>query len=286
MKRFIALGERALLAVSGPDARSFLQGLVTVDVKSVSPGAARYGALLSPQGKFLHDFFLLDAGDNILLDTEGARAEELAKRLKMYRLKAKVEIAAKPELSVFAFLDEAPAAPPGLISILDPRLPKLGTRLYGNDSACRNWLAEQGFVEAGMEEYEKLRIALGVPDGSRDMIVDRSFIMENGFEALNGVDFNKGCYVGQEVTARSKFRATLRKGLYNVRGEKTLPASGTPVLSGDKTVGEIRSILGTEGLAILQAESVENGGKLLAGEVVIHASKPTWNTGETAGGAA
>lgn len=257
------LPSRAVLAVSGEDAKSFLNGLLTVDTLKLAPHAPRYGLLLSPQGKFLHDLFVREEGGRILLDAEAARLEDLRKRLMMYRLRAKVEIAEEKGLRVYAGWNE-PA--PG-DATLDPRLPALGFRLYAPDAA----------TTAMAEDYDLHRLALGVPDGSRDLTVDRSLALEWGLDALKGVDFDKGCYVGQEVTARTHFRAQLRKYIFRVRG-KTLPPAGTPVMQEAREAGALASSRDGIGLALLRIEEATNGLPLSSAGIDITAELPAWAT--------
>lgn len=287
MLSYTPLSERALLAAAGPDARRFLNGLVTVDVLKLAPEKPRYAALLSPQGKFLHDFFLLDTGDAVWIDTARAKAEELAARLKRYKLKAQVEVMPLPQVAVYALWGDAPpSAPAPLRLIADPRYAALGWRLYGEEQACRAWLASLKADAALLNVYEHRRIMLGIPDGEKDLQQDRSLILEAGFEALRGVDFDKGCYVGQEVTARSKFRAHLRKRFYTVRGSAELPVGGGAVMQGEKDVGRLGSVMGCDGIAMLRTEAVESDETLVCEGVALDAALPPWAdaAGESAGG--
>lgn len=280
--RFAHLPQRGLLALSGADAQAFLQGLISNDLNKLASGAAMYAAMLTPQGKFLHDFFLMRRGDALLLDGHRERLPDLLQRLQVYKLRAQVNIARLENEGVMAAWDgdASPSAPPTLQTVKDPRLPALGLRIVGDVAVARAWCAAQGWQEAGEAEYDAMRLALGVPDGARDMIVDKSFLLELGFEDLHGVDFNKGCYVGQEVTARSKFRGQVRKHLYHVAAETELPAPGTSVMQGEAAVGELRSHAGAQGLAILRIEAVEKAAKenapLIAGGVRLTASLPGW----------
>lgn len=283
MAEYIALENRGLIAVSGADARSFLQGLVTVDVLKLAPGKPRYAALLSPQGKFLHDFFLLADGDRILIDAEQSRLADLSARLLRYRLRAQVAALPVEDISVFALLGDARGAPEGTILFTDPRYAPMGMRLYGPAGLCKAWLEKQGFAEAGVDAYERHRLKLGVPDGSRDLIADRSFIMECGFEQLHAVDFDKGCYVGQELTARTKYRANIRKQFYMVNADSPLPPFGTVVKQGEKDAGELRSVQGAAGLAMLYTDVVQQGEKLMADNVFLHAALPPWAEEKSSG---
>ncbi len=243
----VMLEDRALLRVGGPDAAPFLQGLMSCDVRKVTEHHATLGALLSPQGKFLFDFFLLRRGEEFLLDTEASRLEALQKKLSMYRLRAAVEIAPLPECCVMAALEALPESGEVVRCIPDPRHAQMGWRLYGPAGALPE-------VTGNREEYERRRITLGLPDGSRDAEIERTLLLENGYDQLGGVDFAKGCYVGQEVTARSKHRGQLRKYLYIVTGQKDLPPPGTELMAHEQKIGVLRSTQGDMGLALVQVE--------------------------------
>jgi len=261
---FATLHDRNVIAIAGEDRIAFLQGLITNDANALTDGAPLYAAMLSPQGKFLHDFFLIPQGDHILLDIHSTRAADLLARFKLYKLRAKVTFALQPELRVTAAWGEE-AAPHGAIA--DPRLPALGWRIYGDAPAAN-------------ADYEAHRITLGIPDGAKDMHIDKSLLLEFGFENLHGVSFSKGCYVGQEVTARSKFRGQVRRQLYSVQGNTPLPATGTEITSGGMAIGELRSVSGTHGLALLKTEEVEKStSPLMANGVELQYKIPEWNKG-------
>lgn len=263
--RSARLPGRAVVAVSGPDARSFLQNLVSNDVDRVARDRAIWAALLTPQGKYLFDFFIAEADGRLLLDCEAARAEALVKRLSLYRLRSKVEIAdVSAELAVSAAFGEGAAAALGLpedagaaaardggIVYVDPRLAAAGAR------AMLPLGETLPPPEATAEEYDLWRLSLGLPDGSADLEVDKATLVESGFEALNGVDFRKGCYVGQEVTARMKHRGLAKKRLMRVTVEGEPPPPGTPILLDGREVGELRTARGGYGLALLRLEQAE-----------------------------
>lgn len=245
---------RAVLRISGPDARDFLQGLVTNDVRRLDDGPV-YAALLSPQGKYLFDFFLVPDGDDVLIDVAADRAAALAARLGMYRLRAKVGVE-PTDLAVAVGLGTPPDG-----AFADPRDPALGWRAVGPDPA--RLLA--GVAPLDPDDREAVRIGLAVPEAA-ELVPDDSYILEMGFERLNGVDFRKGCYVGQEVTARMKHKTELRKGLVRVRLDGTA-APGTPVMAGDRPAGTILSSVGGAALAYLRFDRAE--GSLTAGEVSV-----------------
>jgi hypothetical protein len=286
---FVFLDDRAVLAVSGPDRRPFLQGLVSNDVDKVGPAAARYAAFLTAQGKYLHDFMMVEAGESIWLDAEAARLGDLKRRLSMYRLRAKASLDERPDLCVAAvFGADAPAAlglsrEPGAARPLgsgavfvDPRLASLGARAILPREEARALLTDAGLVEAEFDRYDRLRLSLGVPDGSRDLVLEKSILLEAGFDELNGVDWQKGCYIGQELTARTKYRGLVKKRLVPVRIEGPTPPPGTIVTTDGREIGEMRSSRDGLGLALLRIEPVHEGKRLAAGEATLVPVRPAW----------
>jgi folate-binding protein YgfZ len=243
--------DRDMLRITGPDTREFLQNLVTNDVRRLDEGAV-YAALLTPQGKYLFDFFLVPDRADVLVDVKADRAAALAQRLGMYRLRAKVAI----EPTDLAVVLGTGPAPDGAFA--DPRHPDLGWRAYGDAAAI---LA--GVPPLAPEALAARRIALGVPETGIELLPDDSYILEMGFERLHGVDFRKGCYVGQEVTARMKHKAELRKGLARVRIEGDPPPPGTEIRAGDKVAGTLYSTADGLGLAYLRFDRAD--GPLAAG---------------------
>ena len=284
---FVELPERGIVAIEGPEARSFLQGLISSDIERVRPDRSSYGALLTPQGKFLFDFIILHAGERLLLDTERNRLPQLVQRLLMYRLRSKVEIVdASEDLAVGALFGPAVAerlglaAEPGAcreldggLATIDPRHVGLGARCVLPPARLSATAERLGFTRASHDAYELLRITHAVPDGSRDLIVERSTLLENGFEQLHGVDFKKGCFVGQELTARMKYRALVRKRLMPVLLNGPVPEPGTVIRYGEREAGEMRSAIDGHGLALLRLEPIakaaEEGVVLLAGETEV-----------------
>lgn len=241
---------RSVLAMTGADARAVLQGVVTNDVTRLGPGAPIYAALLTPQGKYLFDFFLIDDGARVLIDVAADRAAALAQRLGMYCLRRDARVAGDTGLTVSLIWAGSP--PPGALA--DPRDPALGWRFY---SATPPDLAP-----GDPAEYEARRINATIPATGAELIENDSYILEMGFEALGGVDFRKGCYVGQEVTARMKHKAELKKRLVRVRVDGAAPP-GTPILAGDRPAGTLYSQAGGFGLAHLRLDRLD--GPLLAG---------------------
>lgn len=264
---------RAVLSVAGPDATGFLQGLVTNDVSSVPAGTARYAALLTPQGKYLFDMIIHpdstrpdsthpDGDAGFLLDVAADRIEALAKRLTLYRLRAKVTIAPRPDLAVWALwradgapLDAAAGGDAALCAAPDPRHGGLGLRLI----AAADAPALVGVTLASAGDYAALCVALGAPSDGVDLAPEASFPLDLDFERLNGVDFKKGCYVGQEVTARMKHKAERRKKLYRVTVEAGTLRSGMAVTAAGKAVGALGAVAGGEALAVLRADRVGEG---------------------------
>jgi tRNA-modifying protein YgfZ len=233
------IGERAtkrvVYSITGADRVGFLQGLITNDIGGVSDGLV-YTALLTPQGKYLADFFLSERGDAILLDVDGDAAPALVQRLTMYKLRADVAIE-QTALNVLRGLDDAPVG-----SFPDPRHSDLGWRMYSataGDPATIDW--------------EAIRVAHCIPETGIELIANDSYILEVGFERLSGVDFKKGCYVGQEVTARMKHKTELRKGLARVAITGAAPI-GSEILSNGKVVGTLFTQSGTHAIAYLRFE--------------------------------
>jgi len=254
--------DRAVLRIGGADARDFLQDLVSNDVDRAGEGAAVYAALLTPQGKYLFDFFVLRDGDSFLLDVAAARAQALAQRLAMYRLRREATIAPAGLSAALCWGDEAPPAPEGAIPVPDPREKRLGWRLYAPDAAAA--LAAAGAAPADRAAYDALRVALAIPESGVELIPEDTYILEAGFERLNGVDFHKGCYVGQEIVARMKHKAELRKGLARVAVEGEAPPPGTAIETEDgRPAGTLFTTAGGEGLAHLRFDRAK--GEMRAG---------------------
>lgn len=259
---FIArLPDRAVLEVSGEDRVGFLQGLVSNDVARAAPGRSVWAALLTPQGKWVADFFIADGGGRLLLDVEAGQAEMLVTKLSRYRLRAKVAVQALPWLVHAGWGGPAPDG-----AAADPRLAAAGWRL----------MSEAALEEtASAAEYDLHRLRLGLPDGSRDMEAEKTTLLEAGFDELDGVSWTKGCYMGQELTARTKYRGLLKRRLAPVRVEGALPAFGTPVLSGGAEVGGMRSGRGERGLALLRNEAIGRG-ELTCGAARLVVERPEW----------
>jgi folate-binding protein YgfZ len=285
---FVLLDGRGILAVSGPDRLIFLQGLVSNDVEKVAPDRAVYAALLTAQGKYLHDFIMAAAGDAIWLDAEAARLADLKRRLSMYRLRAKVAIDDLADLAVAAVFGDGAREALGLsaeagaarpfregLAFVDPRLAALGARVILPRDQIRGALESAGLAETDFAGYDRHRLALGIPDGSRDLVLEKSILLESGFDELNGVDWQKGCYVGQELTARTKYRGLIKKRLFPVRIDGPAPP-GTEVALGGKDAGEMRSSRDGVGLALLRLDAVAAGQPLSAGGATLTPIQPDW----------
>jgi folate-binding protein YgfZ len=278
---FSLLPHRGVIAIAGADRVDFLQGLISNDTTKVAPGQAIWAALLTPQGRFLNDMFVVDAGgDTLFLETERERAPALARKLKMYTLRSKVTVedrTATLEVAAVFGNDAAKALGiDGAVSFTDPRLTALGVRVIAPAGQTAALLAANGVAEAPLAAYDALRLELGVPDGSRDLQVEKALLLENGFDELNGVDWKKGCYMGQELTARTKYRALIRKRLFPVKVEGTLPEPGAPVLLAGEEVGELRSGSGDRALALLKVEAARAGTALTAGNARVTPEIPGW----------
>jgi folate-binding protein YgfZ len=291
VERFCAvLEDRGVIEVAGADRHQFLQGLVSNDVAKVAPDRALYAALLTAQGKYLHDFFIVAIGESLFLDGEAARLADLKRRLGLYKLRAKIGLAeASDRYIIAAVFGDGAADALGLpaergaatpfaegVAYVDPRLAELGARLMLPRGGGATPLTERGFRAGDIAAYDRLRLALGVPDGSRDLVLDKSILLEAGFDELNGVDWQKGCYVGQELTARTKYRGLIKKRLLPVTVDGPLPPPGTPIMAGDQEAGEMRSGRDGMGLALLRLEAVAESKPLTAAGAKLTPQKPGW----------
>ena len=260
---------RAVLEMTGSDACAVLQGVVTNDVDRIDEDGAVYAALLTPQGKYLADFLLLAGADGaVLIDADAEQAPGLAKRLGMYTLRRDAKVIQRPDLAVGLIW---PSGAPGTFPTVtgrvvdDPRDPALGRRIYG--AGVDAVIASAGIAPGEMATYHALRIRLGVPVAGTDLLPNDSYILEAGFERLSGVDFRKGCYVGQEVTARMKHKTELRKGLVAVRLDG-VAEPGTTIERAGKAVGTLHSVSGANALAHLRFDRAGPG--MTAGAATVH----------------
>lgn len=260
------LPHRAVVEISGEDRLSFLQGLVSNDVTLAAPGRAVFAALLTPQGKWLADFFILATPEALLLDTEAAGAPALVQRLSRFRLRARVALRLREDLAVHAGWGGA-RPPEGALAAPDPRLPEAGFRLLATEAPA---------TDATPADYDAHRLALGLPAAS-DMEPEQTVLLEAGFDALHGISWTKGCYMGQELTARTKYRGLVKRRLVPVAVEGPLPPRGTPVLDeAGAEVGQVRSGRDGRALAQLRIEALARGAALRAGEAVLRPDPPPW----------
>jgi tRNA-modifying protein YgfZ len=255
----VRLASRALIRVAGPDWRSFLQGLLSNDVDGLAPGQARFAGLLSPQGRLLFDLIVIADADGAMLDVEAHRREAAIQRLFLYRLRAKVEIGP----------DDRPVAASNDLAtdgwIQDPRLPALGVRSYGREA------------EASVPDdaaYEAHRLALGVP-GPADWGSDRIYPIEANFDLLNGIDFGKGCFVGQETTSRMHRRAQVKSRMLPLAFDGPPPPHGAEVMAGDLRAGEVLSGIDGRAMALVRLDRIE-GAQLTVGGRGVRVERPLW----------
>jgi folate-binding protein YgfZ len=249
------LSDRGAIRVSGDEAPHFLHNLVTSSVDGLAPGRAAYAGLLTPQGKIIADFLVLRTADGYLLDVPLARVEELKKRLTLYKLRAKVTIAV--EDFAIAAIWGADVSPELQNAFIDPRLKALGWRTFVPKSGADAMLKAAKLELKSEDEFHAHRITLGVPEGGRDFAFDDAFPHEADMDQLGGIDFRKGCYIGQEVVSRTQHRATARTRVVPV----TLAGSaqtGTEILAGDKTIGTLGSVSGMRGLATIRIDRADD----------------------------
>ncbi|MDE2573896.1 MAG: folate-binding protein YgfZ [Rhodospirillales bacterium] len=267
MIRIAPLPARGVVAITGADRVGFLQGLVSNDVALAGPGRAVWAALLTPQGKWLADFFILADADRLLLDVERDQAGMMVRLLGRFRLRAQASLADMSDtLHVHAAWGGVPVLPAGCIAAPDPRLPEAGWRI----------LAPAPLIGgATAAEWNAHRLALGLPDGSADLEAEKTVLLEAGFDELGGIAWQKGCYMGQELTARTKYRGLLKRRLVAVDIAGPPPPPGTPVLRDGQEIGTMRSAAGARGLAVLRLEAI-GPAPLACGQAVLTADPPAW----------
>jgi tRNA-modifying protein YgfZ len=280
----VLLADRGVIKVAGDDARTFLHGLVSVDILNLAAGSARFCALLTPQGKIIADFIAVEApandGGGFFLDVPRVLAKPVVDKLNLYRLRARVIVEDLSEvLAVLAAWDGEGTTPIGL-SYVDPRLPALGLRVIMPAHRAADAAAGLGAELIDARAYEAHRIALGIPQGGVDFSYGDAFPHEADMDQLGGVDFAKGCYVGQEVVSRMEHRGIARTRAVPIRYDGEAPACGTAVTAGERQVGTMGSAAGGSGLALLRldrvADALSRGDTLLAGGIPIRLIKPDW----------
>ena len=252
--------------------------------------SASAAALLTAQGRYLHDFFVIEDQDTFLLDAERARLADLKRRLAVYRLRSKVTIEEKPAMAVAAVFGPDALASLGLlpdpgaargfasgVAFVDPRLVDLGARCVLLREGAEAALAAAGLGAADFADYDRLRLRRGVPDVSRDLVPEKSLLLESGFDELHGVDWNKGCYIGQELTARTKYRGLVKRRLMPVAIAGPEPKPGAPIHADGHEVGEMRSSRDGRGLALLRIDAVVGAQpQLRAGDAVLRPEPQRW----------
>jgi len=269
--------DRHVLEVAGEDRATFLQGLVTNDAEGLCEGEVRFAGLLSPQGKILFDFFIVSAGETFLIDCSSAISADLAKRLTLYRLRAKVTIANVSEhwRVGAAWGDGAAewAKANAALAYPDPRFPLLGLRVLFRESDAPQLSASPG-------DYDAMRIGLAIPEGGKDYAYGDAFPHEACFDLLHGVNFKKGCYVGQEVVSRMQHRGTARTRVLAVSAKQPLPQGGVDIMAGGFPLGRLGSAAGHHGIALARLDRVKEalakGQTLMAGDVPVTLAAPAW----------
>ncbi len=272
------LDDRAIVRVAGPEAETFLQNIITADIASLAAAGIAYGGLLTPQGKILFDFLVHDrpqgddGGQAFLFDLPAGQAESFIKRLGFYRLRAKVDIALTEDLTAFA------AWPDGEETLAqarpDPRLAALG----------RRWIAEPGSVatNAACDDWHAHRIALAVPEGGIDFILGEAFPYDAAMDALNGIAFAKGCYIGQEVVSRMQHRGTARRRIVALGAGGQLPEAGADITTDGRPIGRLGSSDGQRGIGLVRLDKlragIAAGATVLAGDIPVRAALPDWAT--------
>ena len=275
-RRIATLADRGVVRVTGAEADDFLQNLVTSDIHRADGEACGYGALLSPQGKILFDFLVLRGDGGFLFDLPRALAADFARRLGFYKLRAKVEIADLSSSRIVRAAwggGDAPAHP-GVVAG-DARLPGLGWRIVTAAPAPL-----PGWEDATLADYLGHRIALGLPEGGADFAYGEAYPHDAGLDRLGGVDFKKGCYIGQEVVSRMEHRGSGRRRIVSVAASTPLPAAGTEITAGGRPLGTLGSSAGNAGLALVRldraAKARADGLPILAGEVPVVLAIPAW----------
>jgi folate-binding protein YgfZ len=276
---FTHLPHRQWLTISGPDRRTFIQGLISNDIQKVNPQTSIYTLLLTPQGKFLFDLLIAESEETLWIQCE--RPNELLNKLSLYKLRSQITLKRQDMQTVILWGKEvfeqlkqpqhlgAVSFLEGMLAITDPRLPELGITLCSPASQFST-------TEMPLAKWDYHRLSLGIPDGTRDMIVDKSIPLECGMDALNAIDWDKGCYMGQELTARTHYRGLVRKRLLPVTITGEAPTFGTDIYQGDTSVGDMRSSMRDRGLAYLRLEALSKKEPLRCGQAQLSPFVPPW----------
>ncbi|MGE0566091.1 MAG: folate-binding protein YgfZ [Pseudolabrys sp.] len=276
------LSDRGVVRVTGDDARHFLNNIVTADIENLAPGTARYAALLTPQGKIIVDFLVTTAADgSFYFDCPAGRAGTLAARLKFYKLRAKVTIEDLSDHLGIVAAWPGSAATEHETSYPDPRLAALGSRLIVPRETAKQAVADTGARPADAAAYHTHRVALGIPEGGLDFAYDETFPHEADMDQLGGIDFDKGCYIGQEVVSRVEHRGSARSRVVPATLDGPAPAPGTAVMAGDKQIGTLGSAADGRALALLRldrvADAIEAATPMTAGGISVRPVRPDWS---------
>jgi folate-binding protein YgfZ len=280
--RAAILDERAVLRITGADARKFLENIITNDVDSLEPDQARFAALLTPQGKIVADFFVIgaaeDDGGGFLLDAPAALADDVAKKLGFYKLRAAVAIEQRTDLVVATILEGEATAELGIV-FRDPRHPDLGQRIVLPKASAKADLEAAGFAVMDSSAYHEKRIVLGIPDGGKDFVHSAVYPHETDMDQLHGIDFKKGCFIGQEIVSRMERKTTPRTRIVPVTFD-TAPFPGVDVKAGERPAGHMGSGVNGKGIAMVRLdrvhEALQKGEKITAGGIEISLKKPAW----------
>ena len=288
------LNNRSLIKVSGTDSKSFLQGLISNDISLVNSNNMIFSGMFNPQGKFFCDFFIFQPGknnkENLYIDCNISQTQEIIKKFNMYKLRANVKIRDVSEnFSFFSYLEQFDNSKffegdkKNILSLCyvrkDPRLSELGNRIYVPKNLEKDF-NKQFKNHFNNDLYEQIRIGLGVPDGIKDISPDKDFPLDYGYDRLNAISFSKGCYVGQEITARTHNRGKVKKKIFKIIAHKNLPKHNSEIYFKDKKIGKILSVFNNHGFAILEIKSaqecIDNGDVLKSCEIEITPSNITW----------
>jgi len=291
----VFLEDRGVIEISGPEAFDFLQGLISNDMRKVTSEQTIYAALLTPQGKFLFDFFISRWNDSFLVETRTEAIADLLKKLKLYKLRADVTIEDKSsDYQVAAAIGSLPDAlkPSGIetrgatwtvsngLAYLDPRLQTMGARLILERGHAEKTIKNWGLEVLGSDSFTLHRLALGVPEGGVDIIPEKAFLLESNFDEMDGVDHQKGCYIGQETTSRTKRRGSVRRRILPVNFNGQAEPPGTTITAGDMEIGSVLSGAETRALASIRLDrwqkAKDSGDTIKANDNAISIDVPEW----------
>jgi tRNA-modifying protein YgfZ len=246
------LKERSIYKITGEDRVKFLQGILSNDITKINDKTSLYACMLTPQGKYLADFFLISKGNEIIFDLPSSNSEEIIKKLNIYRLRSRIQISECTDYCAASFIKE-PTINQLKSSIIysDPRSNSLGQRCYINERDIND--LKTHFIEKA-ETYDQIRIDNFIPEGNKDLIPNKSFPFEYELDQLNAIDYNKGCYIGQELVARTHYLGKVRKQIVKALAQDALPPLGTEIFSGEKKIGIICSSINNKGLALVRTE--------------------------------